>query len=529
MPRRALSIPEAIVADLRAEGRPRTSRDLAARFLRIEGGDEETCSRLLFPLLAAVPGLRYVPGQGWTCAMRGRDAGNPAPSALRSFASLAADGGGPGGSGRLLAACLLLVDGGEPGPDRVYPAWAADGAEGVDPAIAGGARPGVARPSIGPSDLRNLIETIGDRPLICHRRARDVEPILRACADAGLLFHPSVISTARLGQIVLDLKRGHSAIDLAGALGVETRGPDDCRGRVRIVTAAWLALLPRLLDRGLTGLDAILEFQTMPAPPPDLSRYDFDENDLRALPDAPGVYRFLDASGRVIYVGKTKNLRHRVRSYFLPSARRSAKIAAIRDGLRSFACETVASDLEAELLEAALIVEHRPPLNRQFEVHERSAPYGPRLNLIVVLPDAASGTEPTCTLHLLRGGRYLCRLPGLPAGREEGGEGAPPATGRTAGCGLWSRAAERIESAYFGPGAPGGSPGSGEASPSPADVDGELVSSYLRRRRDSVNLLDVDECSTVQDAVGRLRVLADAAGPGRQRIFARGPGPEGGT
>ena len=40
------------------------------------------------------------------------------------------------------------------------------------------------------------------------------------------------------------------------------------------------------------------------------------ELQLKTLPNTPGVYQFYDASGHVIYVGKAKNLRNRVRSYF---------------------------------------------------------------------------------------------------------------------------------------------------------------------------------------------------------------------
>ena len=174
-----------------------------------------------------------------------------------------------------------------------------------------------------------------------------------------------------------------------------------------------MRLLPRMRARGLTTPARVLDFQEQPPAPPDLSPYSFSEQELRDLPAAPGIYRFLDDRGRVIYGGNTKNLKSRVGSYFQPAARRTARVRAILKRLRSFEAQTVASDLEAELLEASLIAEHHPALNRQFEIHERPAPYGPRLNLIVLLPDAAPGPDgnQTCTVHLLRGGRYVGRLP----------------------------------------------------------------------------------------------------------------------
>src|SRR2546428_5932015 len=116
----------------------------------------------------------------------------------------------------------------------------------------------------------------------------------------------------------------------------------------------------------------------MPAAPLDLSAYAFGADDLKALPAGPGVYRFLDRNGEVIYVGKAKNLRSRVGSYFTPSARGTAKGRAVLEQAHSLRIEPVASELEAVLPEAALISEDRPPPNRQVEVHGRPAPPGPR-------------------------------------------------------------------------------------------------------------------------------------------------------
>src|SRR5262245_25286965 len=54
-----------IIAHLKAAGVPQSSRDLAERFLRIRGADEETCRRLLAPILAVVDGVRFDPATGW--------------------------------------------------------------------------------------------------------------------------------------------------------------------------------------------------------------------------------------------------------------------------------------------------------------------------------------------------------------------------------------------------------------------------------------------------------------------------------
>ena len=528
------AIQAAILSQLRSSPAPRSSRDLAARHLKIEHGDEETCRRLLAPFLLAVPGVRHVPGEGWvlrpagpastpasssTPAAASTPAPEPAPEppravaaaseTLRDFVALASDGGGPGGSGAVRAASILPVIAGEPCQEEHFPDWAAEADEGaaIAPGAAGAAgRPGA--PVLRPDDLMQIVEAIGELPVICHRAAREVEPLRRACAAAGIAFTAPVLSASKLGHLVLALKANHALADLVAALALESRGPDDCRGRVRAVAAAYLALLPLLRSKGIVTLEALLEYQDMPAPPLDLSRYAFTADDLKALPATPGVYRFLDAAGAVLYVGKARNLRARVGSYFTPSAGATAKGRAVLERTRSFAVEPVASELEALLLEAALIQEHRPPLNRQFDVHERPAPYGPRLNLVVVLPDGAvaGAAAGTCTLHYLKGGRYLGRERGaMPPGRDPGSASR------------WSGATGRIAAAYFGNTAPGGGAAGGEG----LDVDWQLVGSFLRRHGDAINVLDVDECATEEEARDRLAVLARAALGGGGRTLAR--------
>jgi len=85
---------------------------------------------------------------------------------------------------------------------------------------------------------------------------------------------------------------------------------------------------------------------------------------LDSLPDAPGVYIFLDARGRTIYVGKARSLRKRVRQYFTPSSSDTRfLIHHIRRSVRDIETIATAGDREALLLENTLIKERQPRYN----------------------------------------------------------------------------------------------------------------------------------------------------------------------
>ncbi len=84
---------------------------------------------------------------------------------------------------------------------------------------------------------------------------------------------------------------------------------------------------------------------------------------LGRLPGEPGCYRFLDGEGRVLYVGKARSLRQRVRSYFQPGAQHPPRIAALVAEVREIDVVVTRSELEALVLENNLIKEHRPRYN----------------------------------------------------------------------------------------------------------------------------------------------------------------------
>ena len=106
---------------------------------------------------------------------------------------------------------------------------------------------------------------------------------------------------------------------------------------------------------------------TLPKEKPDLTKKVHD------VPHKPGVYLMRDRFNRVIYVGKARDLRKRVGSYFMPSklAQADLKTRAMLDAVWDFETHTVQSEAESLLLEGKLIKEYRPRYNVSFRDDKR--------------------------------------------------------------------------------------------------------------------------------------------------------------
>ena len=140
-----------------------------------------------------------------------------------------------------------------------------------------------------------------------------------------------------------------------------------------------------------------------------MSETPFDHKSfLRTLTQGPGVYRMLNADGEVMYVGKAKNLRRRVGSYFTRAA--NQRIASMVTQIAGIEITATHTEAEALLLENNLIKQHRPRYNVLLR-DDKSYPY-------IYLSDE---TFPRLAFH--RGarrekGRYFGPYPSASAVRE---------------------------------------------------------------------------------------------------------------
>ena len=95
--------------------------------------------------------------------------------------------------------------------------------------------------------------------------------------------------------------------------------------------------------------------------------------ELELVPEKTGVYLFHDEHGKIIYIGKSKNLRKRLQTHFQPTTR-SAKSKAIQTLVKKIRIIETTTEAEALLLEYNLIQKHKPRLNVQYK-DQKSYPY----------------------------------------------------------------------------------------------------------------------------------------------------------
>ena len=206
--------------------------------------------------------------------------------------------------------------------------------------------------------------------LVAHNAPYDMGFLRGACELTGIPWpSPRVADTARLARRALtrDEVRNCKLETLAKHFTSPTppchRALDDARATVAVLHG----LFDRMGSLGVQSLEDLLAFGGRTTPQQRTKRHL-----IEGVPEAPGVYVFRDAQGRALYVGTSRNLRQRVRSYFTAAETRPrmSEMVGIAARVDPIVCAT---DLEARVRELRLIVEHQPPYNRRSRHPERMA------------------------------------------------------------------------------------------------------------------------------------------------------------
>lgn len=203
-------------------------------------------------------------------------------------------------------------------------------------------------------ELAALLE---DRVFVAHNARFDYGFLRHAFQRAGLKFHRQPLCTVKLSRRLYPAFTRHNLDALIGRHALAVSDRHRALGDARLIHQ-FLGVAFR--EHGETIVNAtIADLVKRPALPPHLPAAQVD-----ALAEAPGVYRFYDENGLLLYVGKSVNVRSRVLSHF-SSDHSSAKEMRLAQQVRHVEVTTTAGELGALLLENREIKQHAPTLNRR--------------------------------------------------------------------------------------------------------------------------------------------------------------------
>ena len=223
---------------------------------------------------------------------------------------------------------------------------------------------GAPRP---PAAVRSFLTFAGDAVLVAHNARFDLAFLDRETERlTGSRIGSAVIDTVRLARTLLAGRvPGFGLAQLAWFLGTAERPCHRALPDARATSELLLTLIGLAQERGartVADLAALSATRT---------RRLLDKRHLAyGAPTRPGVYLFLGRNGQILYVGRARDLRSRLRSYFRSDRQRPAVEAALAATER-IEWRVMGSELEAALEELRLIRELRPPGNARVSRPER--------------------------------------------------------------------------------------------------------------------------------------------------------------
>jgi DNA polymerase-3 subunit epsilon len=255
--------------------------------------------------------------------------------------------------GRLADAFTTLVNPGRPIPPFVV------GLTGITDEMVATA------PPIAEALPRFLAFAGSDAVIVAHNAAFDVGHLNAAQrALVGRAIDGPTLCTLRLARRLLPEQKRRSLDAVADTLGIGCPDRHRALPDARIAAEILCVFLERVAERGVVRLDQLLDFQRSASDGRPFVVH-VPRSRLDDVPATPGVYHLLGEDGRLLYVGKARQLRVRLASYFTNARGHSPKTLELIRTMRDLRTFETGSELAASLLEARQIRELKPPFNRQ--------------------------------------------------------------------------------------------------------------------------------------------------------------------
>ncbi len=210
---------------------------------------------------------------------------------------------------------------------------------------------------------KEVLERLSGFVFIAHNARFDYGFIKNEFKRCGVQFKAPVLCTVKLSRNLFPDQRRHNLDSIMHRHGLACSARHRAYGDARVLFDFMCALYSQLDAEDVDSV--ITRLLKKPSLPPALS-----EEQVDSVPDGPGVYRFYDKQGVLLYVGKSVRLRDRVLSHF-SSDHQHSKEMKISQNIASIDCIETAGELGALLLEAKLIKKELPVYNYRLRRYDR--------------------------------------------------------------------------------------------------------------------------------------------------------------
>ena len=217
--------------------------------------------------------------------------------------------------------------------------------------------------------LPAFLDFVGDAVLVAHNMPFDIGFLNAEFQRAGLAPIPNeTLCTLRLARRLLRGLHSKALSSLIDFFDLVIENRHRALGDALAATHIFLRFVDQVYaEQGIETVEALLRFQhrsyrRVGTEPGHLQA--IREAILPQLPDRPGVYFMKNKKGEILYIGKAKSLRDRVRSYFTAIEAHPARTRKLLQAVRAVTWTETGSELAALLLESRLIKAHQPRFNR---------------------------------------------------------------------------------------------------------------------------------------------------------------------
>jgi DNA polymerase III epsilon subunit family exonuclease len=217
------------------------------------------------------------------------------------------------------------------------------------------------------SAVRDFLRFAGDSVLVAHNARFDLAFLDRETERlTGSRLAAPVVDTVALARRLLSGRvPGASLAQLSYFFGTSVQPCHRALPDAQATAEVLLALIGLAQERGAGTVSELVALAAT------RTRRVFDKRELAyGAPTRPGVYLFRDRNDEVLYVGRARNLRARLRSYFR-SERQRPQVEAALSAVERIEWRVLGSELEAALVELRLIEELRPPANARVSRPDR--------------------------------------------------------------------------------------------------------------------------------------------------------------